>query len=259
MLLSMDKRFSRGYSFSANYTWSHCIGNPANTLLNAGAGGTGLYIAPTRDGDRGDCLRIPGITAVGEDRRHVANMTGVVNSPKFSNHVLGMLAGNWRLSSIVRLQSGSAFDVFTGVDDMLSGINVTAQRANQISANPYGNKCTNDLIGPNPTCFWVDKNAFARPAPGTVGNMRPAMLRGPGYFNMDAGLSRIFTFKETQRVELRAEATNVLNHTNFFSPGDSGVTNAQQTAFVTLTSNNFGRIQAARDARIFQFALKYLF
>ncbi len=259
MLLSMEKRFSRGYSFGANYTWSHCIGNPANTLLNAGAGGTGLYIAPTRDGDRGDCLRIPGITAVGEDRRHVANMTGVVNSPKFSNHVLGMLAGNWRLSSIVRLQSGSAFDVFTGVDDMLSGINVTAQRANQISANPYGNKCTNDLIGPNPTCFWVDKNAFARPAPGTVGNMRPAMLRGPGYFNMDAGLSRIFTFKETQRVELRAEATNVLNHTNFFSPGDSGVTNAQQTAFVTLTSNNFGRIQAARDARIFQFALKYLF
>ena len=59
MLLSMEKRFSRGYSFGANYTWSHCIGNPANTLLNAGAGGTGLYIAPTRDGDRGDCLRYP--------------------------------------------------------------------------------------------------------------------------------------------------------------------------------------------------------
>jgi len=37
------------------------------------------------------------------------------------------------------------------------------------------------------------------------------------------------------------------------------LTNAQQTAFVTWTSTNFGRIQAARDARIFQFALKYLF
>src|SRR5207249_8584297 len=84
----------RGYSFGANYTWSHCIGNPANTLLNAGAGGTGLYIAPTRDGDRGDCLRIPGINAIGEDRRHAVNMTGLVNSPKFSNHLLGMLAGN---------------------------------------------------------------------------------------------------------------------------------------------------------------------
>ena len=85
------------------------------------------------------------------------------------------------------------------------------------------------------------------------------MLRGPGYFNMDAGLSRTFTFKETKRVELRDEATNVLNHTNFYGPGDGGTTNAQQTAFVTWTSSNFGRIQTARDARILQFALKYLF
>src|SRR2546425_11178792 len=120
---------------------------------------------------------------------------------------------------------------------MLSGINVTAQRANQISANTYGNKCTSDLIGPNPTCYWVNRNAFARPAPGTVGNMSPGMLRGPGYFNIDAGLSRTFTFNETKRVELRAEATNVLNHTNFYGPGDGGTTNAQQTAFVTWTSS----------------------
>jgi hypothetical protein len=256
LLLSTEKRFSRGFSFSANYTWSHCIGNPGNTLLNGGAGGVGLYIAPTRAGDRGDCLAIPGITAVGEDRRHIANMTGLVNSPKFSNHVLGTLVGNWRLSSIVKLQSGSAFDVYTGTDDMLSGINATQQRANQISGLTYGNKCTNDLIGPNPKCFWIDRTTFARPDPGTVGNMRPGMFRGPGYFNVDAGLSRVFTIKEAQRVELRADATNVLNHTNFLNPNSPA---AQQNAFVTLTSPTFGRLQSARDARILQFALKYVF
>jgi hypothetical protein len=256
LLLSTEKRFSRGFSFSANYTLSHCIGNPSNTLLNGGAGGVGLYIAPTRAGDRGDCLAIPGITAVGEDRRHIANMTGLINSPKFSNHVLGMFAGNWRLSSILKLQSGSALDVYTGTDDMLSGINATNQRADQISGHPYGNKCTNDLIGPSPTCYWIDKSAFARPASGTVGNMRPGMIRGPGYFNVDAGLSRIFTIKETQRVELRMDATNVFNHTNFLNPSLPG---AQQLAFNTLTSSTFGRLQTARDARILQFALKYVF
>ena len=82
------------------------------------------------------------------------------------------------------------------------------------------------------------------------------MIRGPGYFNMDAGLSRIFTIKESQRFELRAEATNVLNHTNFIDPNQ---TQAQLQAFTTLSSNTFGRLQTARDARIFQFALKYLF
>src|SRR6266705_103684 len=211
LLLSTEKRFSRGFSFSANYTWSHCIGNPSNTLLNGGSGGVGLYIAPTRAGDRGDCEATPGGSNTGEDRRHIVNMTGLVNSPRFSNHVLSVLGGNWRLSNIVKLQSGSPFDIVSGTDDMLSGINVTAQRANQISGKTYGNKCTNDLIGTNPACFWIDRTAFAKPAPGTVGTMRPGMLRGPGYFNMDAGLSRTFGVKESQRVEVRVDATNILN------------------------------------------------
>ena len=247
LLLSTEKRFSKGFSLSANYTWSHCIGNPSNTLLNGGSGGVGLYIAPTRAGDRGDCEPTPGGTAAGEDRRHIVNMTGLVNSPKFSNNLMNKLAGNWRLSSIVKLQSGSPFDVVTGTDDMLSGVNVTAQRANQISGNTYGNKCTNDLIGTNPACFWIDRNAFAKPDPGTVGFMHPGMLRGPGYFNVDAGLSRTFTVKEAQRVEVRVDATNILNHANFMNPSGN------------LTSNVFGRLQLARDARVMQFALKYVF
>jgi hypothetical protein len=77
--------------------------------------------------------------------------------------------------------------------------------------------------------------------------MHPGMMRGPGLFNMDAGLSRTFNIREAQRVELRVDATNILNHTNFMNP--SG----------TLTSNVFGRLQGARDGRVMQFALKYVF
>ena len=169
------------------------------------------------------------------------------DSEAIHNRTLAMLAGNWRLSSIVKLQSGSPFDVVTGSDDMLSGINSTFQRANQISGNTYGNKCTSDLIGTNPTCYWIDRNAFAKPAPGTVGTMHPGMLRGPGYFNIDAGLSRTFSVTEAQRVEVRVDATNILNRANFMNPSGN------------LTSNVFGRLQNARDARVTQFALKYLF
>jgi hypothetical protein len=63
----------------------------------------------------------------------------------------------------------------------------------------------------------------------------------------NAGLSRLFPIRERQTVELRAEAQNALNRTNFADP--SG----------TLNSNTFGRIQAAGPARIMQFALKYTF
>jgi hypothetical protein len=249
LLLSSEKRFSRGFSFTANYTWSHCIGNPTNTLLNGGSsGGVGLYYMPTRAMERGDCSPTLGGTTTGEDRRHIANMTGLVTSPAFANnHVLGMLAGGWTLSNIFKFRSGSAFDVVTGVDNQLTNVDATGQRANQISSQTYGNKCTKDLIGPNPTCFWLNRTAFGSPDPGGVGNMRPGMIRGPGYFDMDSGISRTFKVTESQRVEFRADATNVLNHANFMNPSGN------------LTSAVFGRLQTAYDPRVMQFALKYMF
>ncbi|PYS31980.1 MAG: hypothetical protein DMG14_35740, partial [Acidobacteria bacterium] len=65
-----------------------------NTFLQAGAvAGSGLYIAPTRAGDRGNCTG-----GSGQDRRHIFNATGLIDSPRFSNNVLGVVASNWRLS-----------------------------------------------------------------------------------------------------------------------------------------------------------------
>ncbi|PYS31981.1 MAG: hypothetical protein DMG14_35745 [Acidobacteria bacterium] len=95
--------------------------------------------------------------------------------------------------------------------------------------------------------MWLNRAAFANPAVGTIGNLTPGTARGPGSFNIDAGLSRIFRINEAQRVEFRAEATNILNHTNFLNPSGA------------LNSANFGRPQSSAPARVFQFALKYVF
>ena len=48
-------------------------------------------------------------------------------------------------------------------------------------------------------------------------------------------------------MEVRFEAFNVLNHTNFNTP----TTN--------VSSSSFGTILSARDPRILQFAMKYVF
>jgi hypothetical protein len=60
-------------------------------------------------------------------------------------------------------------------------------------------------------------------------------------------LSRAFQFKESQRIEFRAEAYNV--------------TNSFRTVTPRATQNNqfFGQIRQSRDPRIMQFALKYVF
>ena len=70
---------------------------------------------------------------------------------------------------------------------------------------------------------------------------------GPGSFTFDAELSRSFKVWESQSLQLRFEAFNVLNHPVFNNPT------------TTLTSSNFGRILTANNPRILQAAVKYVF
>jgi hypothetical protein len=243
MLLSAQKRLSKSYSMTANYTMSHCIGTAigSGTLLQSSAG-NGVYLTPTRTGDRGNC------TAPGADVRHIVNGTGIINVPKFSNPWMNTVASNWRVSGILTVRSGSAFTIVSGSDRALNGKNAQTQYANQVSDTVYGSQCTDDLtVASGFKCLWLNPAAFAAPDLGSFGNLRPGTVFGPGYWTLNAGLSRIFRINEKQTMEFRADGTNMLNHTNFNAPNG------------TITNGQFGRIQSAQDARVLQFGLKYLF
>jgi len=243
LLVNTQKRLSKGFSLTANYTWSHCIGTQigSGTLLQSSAG-NGVYLTPTREGDRGNC------TSQVSDVRHLVNATGIINIPKFSNSALNAVAGNWRLSGIFNAASGSAFTVVSGSDRALNGKNAQTQYADQVSPDVYGNKCTGDLTKTSGfSCLWLNPKAFAAPASGSFGNLRPGTVVGPSSWTFNAGLSRIFKVTEAQTLEFRAEGTNVFNHANFLNPSGS------------LASSQFGRIQSASPGRVMQFGLKYLF
>jgi hypothetical protein len=113
-----------------------------------------------------------------------------------------------------------------------------------------------NLIAPNnvyldtsgrPGTFYWNRDAFAPPAPGTLGNAGRVTLRLPYEWQFDVSLSRTFRFREGHGLEFRAEAYNVLNS---FRPGR--IDN-------NWSSRNFGLIRRALDPRILQFALKYVF
>ena len=236
LLISAQKRLSRGFTVSGNYAWSHCIGNPVNTFPN---GGTGDYFAPTRAGDRGDCT-ISGsdVSNGGTDRRHIANFTALAAMPRFSNRAVRMLVSDWKGSATVSMYSGGPITIVSGVDNALNGINAATQYANQILPNVYG------AGGPG---AFLNPSAFVAPASGTIGDMAPGTVRGPGALIFNAGVSRLFKIRERHVFELRVEAQNVLNRTNFGDP----------TA--ALNSSTFGKIVSSGPARIVQVGAKYQF
>jgi hypothetical protein len=243
MLLNATKRLSKGFSLTGNYTLSHCHGtNIGSGAFLQSSAGNGVYLTPTRAGDRGNC------TSTVSDARHQVNATGIYNMPKFANTWTNALASNWRLSGIFSALSGQAFTIYSGTDRALNGKNALTQYASQVSSASYGNQCTSDLTKSSGFgCLWLNPNNFAAPAPGTFGNLGPGTVYGPHSWTVNAGLSRLFKIKEAQTVEFRAEGTNILNHANFMNP--SG----------TLNSPQFGRIQSAGPGRVMQFGLKYLF
>lgn len=235
LIVSAEHRLSSHFSVLANYTFSHCIGDLVTTELSGP-----IYTNPAdRRFDRGNC------TAV--DVHHNFNLSAVLQSPHYSSRVVQWIAGDWQLAPIVSAHTGSYFSVTTGVDNALTGIG--AQRPNQILPSVY---CPDRNIN-----CWMNANAFASPAPGTLGDLGINNLEGPGYFDVDVALSRQFRVREKQYFEIRAESFNIQNRANFLNPGTVGI--AGGSANSALNSSTFGRIQSDVSPRIMQFAVKYVF
>jgi hypothetical protein len=234
MLLSVQRRAARGVTVGANYTWSHCYGEGSRAAAAGTPGST--YLDPNnRAFDRGNC---------DSDRRQIFNMTAVATTPQFSNNVPRRVGTGWTFSGIYRQTTGGYLTITSGVDRALTG--VSGQRAQQILQNPYGNKSLTNYLNPL---------AFANPTLGSLGNMRPGNIQGPGYWGIDLSMARTFRITETQRVEARAEAYNL---TNSMRPAPL-LSSTTTTAFTSLNSATFGQVTSAYDPRIMQFALKYIF
>jgi hypothetical protein len=85
---------------------------------------------------------------------------------------------------------------------------------------------------------WFNPTAFANPAPGTFGEVGRNTLLGPGYSNVNMSLAKEFRLPwEGMRLEFRADAYNLFNHTNYHNP-DADV--AQSTSLCPVGTPDAG-------------------
>jgi hypothetical protein len=227
LLASIQHRFSHGFTFLANYTWSHCI---SDGDFAGNVGNEQFQNQLDRRADRGDC---------NFDIRHIFNSSFVGTTPALGSPWLSRIVRNWQFAPLVRATSGLPVNILTGTDNSLTGVGLDRPNL-ALGVNPYA-----DTLGPQLRRF--NAAAFTANPPGTFGNVGRDFMRAPGQLNIDVALSRIFAFTERFRLEARAEAFNIINHTNFGAP------------VASLNSSNFGRITTANDPRILQFALKLIY
>lgn len=165
------------------------------------------------------------------------------------------LLSAWRIGGVVSVASGLPFSATLGYDaartltgrpDRLGG-----QRPD-LRPGASNNPVTHDPLR------WIDPSAFQRPVPGFLGNLGRNTITGPGLFQADLFLGRVFRPPFTGdrvKIDFRAEAYNATNHTNFDLPDPSRM----QVFSSTSTPEDVGRITSAGPSREIQFGMKVVF
>ena len=253
MLLSIQRRLDHSFTFNANYTLSHCVGDySAKSGTGYGPNISTVFLDPNdHRRDRANC---------DVDQRHNFNLSTLAETPQFANRTLNRLGSGWRLSVIYRIGTsgninpaatgtGNSRTVTTGIDSCLC--DAAAQRPNLLLPNAV----YLDKSGRAGTQY-LNPAAFGTPQPGTLGNLGRVTLVFPPISQFDVALSRAFHVRESQSIEIRAEAFSVLNN---FRAGNFINSTTSSIVDTGLNSPTFGQLRYAMDPRIMQFAIKYVF
>jgi outer membrane receptor protein involved in Fe transport len=226
LIVSATKRFSNNFSVLSNYTWSKCL----NIADNGNDLAFPQYQNPTNSSaEYGPCSY---------DHRHIATTSIVAMSPnRYGNAFARKILSDWDVSTIFRAQSGDLLNVVSGADNSRTGV-----------GNDRPNFVRSARLEKRTIAMFFDTAAFTQNPIGTFGNLGRNTVLGPAFIGFDLGLGRKIKFTESRDFQIRAEAFNVLNHTNLSDPGTN-----------MSAASTFGRITAAADPRIIQLSAKIHF
>ena len=249
----LEKRLSHGLQFDLSYTYSHTLDDASSASLGS-----------LNNGDFRD-QRYPRMEYANSDfdvRHHIvvafAYELPFGNGKRFAGGASGslnQLIGNWQLAGIASASTGNWFTVSDPVvnssnTDCAGTVAYNCARPDLVG-NPNGRPCVAGTFY-NTCAFTSDL------VQGTYGNEPRNSVRGPGYQDWDISVLKSFPLREQMRFEFRADFFNIWNHTNFLT-GPTGSDGQFEPVAVELGTSQMGFAQAARDPRLIQLALKFLF
>jgi hypothetical protein len=206
LLAKMERRFARGFSLLASYTWGHSIDGGANQNdQNDPAPQDPRNLKAHRGNSNFDVTHrfvVSGMWELpfGKGRRFLA-----------ANAVGSAMLGGWQLSGITSAQTGQPFTVTLNFDPSNTGATARPDRLRD-------GRLPTDQRDP---ARWFDLDAFAAAPSYTYGNSGRNILRAPGRVGTDLGVARTLTLTERVRLQFRGEFFNLFNTPQFGLPGMS--------------------------------------
>jgi outer membrane receptor protein involved in Fe transport len=232
LVTSVERRFSDGMSLLASYTWSSSKDDASGFFSSAGD--------PNFPQDSRHPEAEYGRSNF--DVRHRMSLGFVYELPFARDGSVWLR--EWQLAGILTLQSGRPFTVAVLPDIDISN---TGRASLGFGFNDRPNVVGDPEITDASADRWFNTAAFAMPAFGSFGNAGRNILEGPGYANVNLGVIKHVPLGGRAKLQLRAEAFNLLNRVNYDLPD----------AFVG--SPTFGRILSAGPPRRCQFGARVLF
>ena len=222
----LDKRFSHGLQFNANYTWSKAI-NYANDNVFA------RYPSVSRgrnDTNRTNIFVLSGLYQLpfGRNRMFLSN----------SSRWMDYLVGGYTVSGTTTYQSGSPFTpTFSGCgmqQDLDTNFNGPGRSSDcrpdkgtgfNVHAGGFNAQTrTVSLFTPMPTPVGSPNSsgAFLLPAFATFGNVGRNAFTGPNQFLADASLIKDIPVTERVKGQFQFQVFNLFNHPALDIPNSSG-------------------------------------
>ncbi|MBM3739451.1 MAG: hypothetical protein FJW39_27090 [Acidobacteria bacterium] len=241
MVISLDKRFSQGFSVLGSYTWSRALG--VAPPITQGVNGYSIQ-------DPTNLAREYGPLEFDIVRRFVGSYLYELPFGRGRRFLGGapravdLLAGGWQVNGITTLQAGLPLTPSLAFS---LGRSDTVSRPNLIGDPTKTTRRPHD---------WLSASAFAIPGNAEIaagnffGNQGVNVVRAPGLVNFDFSLFKSVPVREGMTMQFRAEVFNAMNTPFFGMPGSVGL---------TIGTPAFGRVTSAGDPRLIQFALKFLF
>jgi hypothetical protein len=241
--------------FGAAYTWSKALGVSVGNQLSSRTAGYGPLPQ-----DRTQSLVL----------NYIYDLPKVRNSSFLDHAAYRLILNGWQLSGLTSMSSGAPINVTYGI----SGVGATTLNRQITGSEDVAPRV---VLTCNPNQSWGDRNinaflntsCFAPAQKGSVGmDSGYDRLRGPGLDNWDMSLFKNVSIKEKARIQLRLEAYNALNHTEWGTVASS-ITFNSAGAITNLPSQfggtggrfGFGSLSQVRtnSQRILQIGAKFYF